>query len=265
MSSSSSSSSSLLHKAKKKAPKDLRALRFSDLADFPLLLSREVSPSKAVKLLPLRTSSDEKSDEKPDTRLLTMSRSLVGNAIHRITVGTYLTLSSNGAGYVNAILAVNTIASLNDFASLALIFDEYFVLSMKAVYQPNSRYNYLLAGLPASNVANLPMGYACLQHASPTYSTLQNMANNPHCKLKNTGDPFTTVWKNIEDPNEKVVVNPSSSFFACQSWCETSATAAAGYTGNIQYLVDLTGPTLPVTARVGGFLTTWDCLFRCRE
>jgi len=186
--------------------------------------------------------------------------------IHRIKLGTNLAMSSNGSGFVNSAIAINSVASTADFASLASVFDEYFVVSVTAHYMPISRYSFQLFAPGSSVSASLPMQVVCLQHDSAPYSTTSTMANHGTCVIRNSGDPFTTVWRNIESPKTPTVVNPTTTLIATQGWCQTNSTAAPGYTGAIQFLTDQSSPPLLVASyRVGSFLVVYDVLWKVRE
>jgi hypothetical protein len=208
---------------------------------------------------------DKKEELKlPDKHLGSFARSLLGTRIYRISLGTNLAIAANSSGFVNSIIAVNSVAMTGEFASFANIFDEYFVVSMKASYMPVSRYNYPLTGVTATSVSSLPLQTVCLQHDSPAYTTTSAMANHASCKMRSTGDPFVTKWINTESYRIPTVVNPSTTLVATQSWCETGSVAAPGYTGAIQYLTDQATPPLQIGARIGSFLVQYDVLFRAR-
>jgi len=239
----------------------------------PLLLSLltpHVGPSGPAPTLlspaPVPTGWFERKEDLkvPDEHTSRFARSLVGDKVYRISLGTNLAIASNSSGFVNSVIAVNTVASTAEFASFATIFDEYFVVAMSCRYMPVSRYNYPLTGVTATSVSSLPMQHVCLQHDSPAYTTTSTMANHASTRMVTTGDPFRVTWRNTENPSAFTVVNPSTTLVATQSWCQTNSTAAPGYTGAIQFLTDQATPPLQISARIGSFLVKYDVLFRAR-
>jgi hypothetical protein len=235
-----------------------------ELIEYALPSNAPSSLNPTVFLTPPAPSSGWfKTEVKTDPFTLKLARSVAGSKIYRIPVGTNLAINANGSGFINAVIATATVAATSDFTTFAGIFDQFFVVSMTAHYTPVSRYNYPLTGVTATSVSSLPLQVTSLQHASAAYSTTSTMANHDGVVMHNTADPFVHKWINVEKPC--VMVAPTSSGLATQNWCETAATPAALYTGQIQFLTDQSTPPLQVSARIGSFLVRYDVLWRVRE
>jgi hypothetical protein len=186
-------------------------------------------------------------------------RALLGDKHYRLRLSTALNMSSSGAGAVNSTISVSAIQFVSDFVSLSTVFNEFFVVAMKVIWQPVSRYQYPLGGTSTLSVANLPIGKGDLQHGATAYTSLAAMADNFNMSFHNTGDPFTDTWHNTESMKESVVAEVSG---ATQSWCTTGN--AANYSGMLQYLSQSTPPALPFSQVLGTFITYWDVHFRVR-
>jgi len=172
-------------------------------------------------------------------------------------------LSSNGSGIVNAIIAVNVVALVTEFTSFAAIFDEFFVSRMQLHYMPCSRYQYPPGTALATQYANVPMGVASLHHGTGAYINLTGIAVAPTFKLTSTGDPFVFDWVNVENINSGVVVPSStSSTQPCQGWCLTAASPSQSYTGQVQYLSG--GGALVNSTVLGETISRYFVSFRCR-
>lgn len=196
----------------------------------------------------------------PQSEALRMaSRHLFGERVYRFRLSTALSMSSNGAGIVNAVINTASVGSLGDFTALSGIFNEFFVVRFDVKWEPASMYNGPVGYSPATTVSSLPLGCAQLQHAAATYSTLGAMTESYDFRYENTGRPFTYAWVNVEDINTKTVPETSG---PSQSWAPVAY--ASTYNGSLQFLTAAL-PTLPVSANLGTFAVHYEVAFRLRD
>jgi len=190
-------------------------------------------------------------------------RGMMGSRTYRFRLSNVVTISSNGSGILNSVLAASTLGSTTDWTAFSSIFSEFFILSYSALYEPVSMYNYPLTGVVATSVSSLPVGLAALQHGEAAYTSVSSMANHSSYEFHNTGKAFVFHWKNNENPRAGVLVNPvSGGSTLVQGWCLTSD--VSNYTGQIQYLTASAPPALPVSEVVGNITTHYYVLFRIR-
>jgi len=189
---------------------------------------------------------------------------LLGDRWYRISIGTAVSISASASGQVNSVLANTTFTAAADFASLAPVFNEFFIRSFTVHFRPVSRYQYPFGTALATDSSNVPLGVAPLQDAQPSYGTVSSLCNNPHHSWNSTGDPFKFTWRNIYDPRDGVNPNPVTSGTPTQAWCSTNSTAASGYTGSVQFLSPVTAPVLHASVLFGYMSATADMIFRNR-
>jgi len=200
------------------------------------------------------------------TLLRNAMRGLLGyGKIYRFALSTVLTVSSSAGGIVNAVSQNLTINSNTDFIALSAVFQEFFITSQHAHYMPVARYQYPLTGVIATSVANLPLGVASIQHATPAYTSLAAMTQNYAFALHSTGDPWSYTWGNPENPNSGVVVEAGTTpTLPSQGWANTLI-GAANYTGEIQLLTNSAPPGLVASQKLADMHVRWNVLFRCRD
>jgi hypothetical protein len=179
-------------------------------------------------------------------------------------LATVVSMSSSGAGLVNSTIAVSVVASLTEFTAAAGLFEEFFVKKMTVDWMPSSMGTVITGGTSGTNQQSVGMIVASLFHASGAYSTAALAAACKGATLATTGLPFTHQWRNNENPSSTVLVNPTASAVAVQSWCSTAATPAAAYTGFIQFISN-TSNALPNSAILGMFMVSYEVLFRQRR
>jgi hypothetical protein len=274
----SSMAGASLNQEKKKRPKvfTLPKSALHVIASRNLFYSTsEMKSMKPIKLEPMRfVREPEFKDEDPrrSSEVTMLTRGLLGmDKTYRFRIGTALNMSSSVAGVINSSISAATVATTGDFASLASIFEEFFVESFHVSWRPVGQYVTGPLGTtissPTTNVSSLPIGVANLHHGAPAYTTLVAMVNNGSYDYHQTDTPFDHTWKNVEVPSSEVVVNPTGSAVACQGWCLTTSTPASAYTGFLQILSQpaLGNPVLPVSAVLGTFTCQYNVLFRCRS
>jgi hypothetical protein len=181
-------------------------------------------------------------------------------------LATYITLPLSSAGFINASIAVNTVASVTEFASYAALFREFFVKSMWVHYQPQSRYQGPIGFVSSptlTQASGQPLLVAPIHHGITPPSTVGALAENPEVRHKNTSDPWTARWLNIEKPT--AVISPvASTGVPTQNWCLSDSTSAAAYTGSLLFLSQsVTGA--PSSSVIGQFLVQYELIFRYRE
>lgn len=167
-------------------------------------------------------------------------------------------------GFINSTLNVDQVSAISRFTSMATLFDEFFVRSMKVSYVAMSRYSVLPGGTTGTQNTSLPLCVVSLHHGSSPYSTLSDAANNGYCRFCSTGDPWLYTWTNVEDPSAGVApVSTTSSPPPTQGWCLVQN--ASVYTGYVQIISPQSVVTgLPGSVYVGTLKVDWDILFRCK-
>lgn len=187
--------------------------------------------------------------------------------IWRFRVGNSVAISCNGAGSVNAVIAVNSVTLVGDWTSFTAIFDEFFVVSMRNSYRPMSRYAMppgCTTTTGIQNPYNQPVIVTATHHGAPVATTMTGAAENPTAKLVSMGDPFTYVWKNVEKYKGGVAPQASETgTIPTQGWALTGASATSTYTGQVLYLgIPPVGQN--ANAALGQFMNEYTVLFRCR-
>jgi len=226
--------------------------------------SRKVTPATLLRV-------DEKDDRRfemvPSPLTTTLMRGMLGTKVFSAELATALTMSSNGSGNVNSLIATSTATTIGEFGNFASLFSEFFIKSFTVTWQPSGRYTGPLGfTLSGFNVANKGIGIASYHHDTAYPSSLAALANNPTTAYHNSGDPFSYRWVNVEKPSSTVVVNAggSSSAVGSQGWCLTESIPSGAYTGGVIILSNSGSDTLPATAILGTFLYRASLLFRCR-
>jgi hypothetical protein len=184
----------------------------------------------------------------------------------RATLGYIGALTTSSSGVLNAAVNCSTVATTAEFASFSGIFDEFFIRSFTVKYEPNNQF------LSPANIdpvvfqswsSTLLVG-APLYHGAASYTSASAMVNNIDYKVLHSGRPWTTVWRNDENPNSGVLTATSTtSTTPTQGWCLTSGTASGFYTGLYQYRTSLPLPFV-ASMTLGQTVITFDVLFRAR-
>lgn len=197
--------------------------------------------------------------ESPTRSLLTQGK------VYRIPVGVAVNISTNGSGLVNAVVSVSgNLVVLARFNALATIFDEFFVSRIHSRYVPYNKYQ-ITVGTTGSNRTSVPMHSASLQHDATPYSAPSDMLVNPTWQVHDTVTDALHVWRNVESPKVGIAASPDQgSPRRTQSWCLTVPSAAALYTGQIQYLGPV-GVTMANSTIFGTLSVVFDVLWRCRR
>jgi F0F1-type ATP synthase membrane subunit c/vacuolar-type H+-ATPase subunit K len=181
----------------------------------------------------------------------------------KVRLGTAISLTASGAGFVNAVISVSTVSSVSEFANWATLFGEFFVQSMEVSYQPQSIYGTWPA--LAQGATGQPLAVLSLHHGIAAPSTITAAAENPSLKYAHTGVPWKYKWRNIEKRTSTVVPHPvATSATAVQAWCLSDSTSSSGYTGQMQFISPLVlgcGAAQPL----GTFIVTYEVYFRNRQ
>lgn len=180
--------------------------------------------------------------------------------IYRFNVGTVLTISTSAAGVVNSVINNSVLVSNPDFVALSSIFNEYFIYSMNAKFEPASRYQYIPAtvSLPTTVYANQAVGLCSLYHGQSPYSSMALMASSGSFKYTSTAQPFQMHWMNNERYKDGVVATETA---PTQSW--NPVNNASQYQGTIQ-IISGSGENMAVSKEFGQFAVVWKILFRVR-
>jgi len=203
----------------------------------------------------------------PSPLTTTLMRGMLGTKVFSADLATALTMSSNGSGNVNSLVAASVATGIGEFGNFASLFSEFFIKSFALTWQPSGRYTVPLGfSLSGLNVANRGIGMASYHHDTAYPSSLAALANNPTTTYHNTGDPFSYRWVNVEKSSSTVVVNAggSSSAVGSQGWCLTEAIPSGAYTGGVIILSNSGSDSIPASAVLGTFLYRASLLFRCR-
>jgi len=196
--------------------------------------------------------------------MLASSRLFMGP--YKFRLASQISMSSNGSGYVNSVLNVATVSSSSDFSSLASVFGEFFVHSLKLTWMPQSIYSGPIGfvNTTLTQASNLPIVVSSSQHGTPAYSTATDALNNGKSRYESTGVRFAYTWKNVETHKVMTMVSPlATSAVSTQGWCRSDSTSAGAYTGHVQFLSGTTSG-LPASAALGSFACEWLVFFRNR-
>jgi len=185
-------------------------------------------------------------------------RSMFRGKTYPFRMSTLLNMSASAGGIVNSTIGATAVQSVSDFISMAVIFEEFFVVSVDTQWMPNSRYNGPRAFAQATEVANLPIVLTAQQHQEVAYASATLAVNHYSVGYHSTGDPFNYSWKNVESPSSTVDTITATT----QGWCST--TSGQTYTGQIQIISQSAPPGLTASAVLGTFKTDYHILFRVR-
>jgi hypothetical protein len=249
------------------------------LAKFAKQKTMEVPPLRGetkVVVSELETEEDiEMSSEVKKEEKFEYPRSLMARAMHasgrfqqyRCRLGLVTPLNSTvTSGAVNQLVVCYAVGTLTEFSSgFAILFDEFFIHSMRIRYQPRARYAPQYLGTAAlAGPSSVGVVVASLFHGAATYGTPGAAVDNATHTIGHTGDPWEHVWKNNESPKSTVVVNGSSgSTTPSQGWCLTAATPTASYTGQVQ-IIGMANTAYVVASLLGDLVVDYDVSFRNR-
>lgn len=220
----------------------------------------EKKPSGSSTPSPLLTLSGLKTEV---SMLRGVLRSQFSGKEYAFMMASSPTVSSSGAGLINSIIAVNSIASISEFASFAAIFDEFFVHSMVCRWIPLSRYQYQVGSAPTTNTISTLVTSTSLFHGASAYINVGGALTNPTTRFNGSTDPWTHKWMNNEDPKSGVTVSSTSgSGTVSQGWCLTAPTNAGSYAGQVQYLSG--SGTFEFSTVIAQVATRYNVYFRCR-
>lgn len=247
----------------------------------PATLARAEETKKTRKVIVVSEESDddEPKDLKSNTHLFLTERkeSSVPKSISnmlknmkrdgrtmsiRLQMSTIQNLTSSGASILNSLYLVNAITTKVDFTAIASLFDEFFVHSVTYRYCPHNKYNVTPGATWGTNQST-PLYVAPLHHGAPSYSSADALVDNAHSKQVNSCEEWYFRWTNVEKATSTVLTSSSTSApLPTQSWCLTSASAAALYTGFTQVRANATFGY--ASATIGELVGCWDMTFRAR-
>lgn len=226
------------------------------------LISLKPAETKDEKKDDVAFEDDEGKTVPADLRILKGMLTVPGGVrrIFKFRIGQTLQVSTNGAGFVNAIIFNSNLATILAFnTGLGSLFDEFFVESQTARFMPNSLFQYPESTPISGQNANSPWGVVDLQNQMSSYSSTALMAQNPRMKWTSTGMPFTYVWRNVERYKAGV---SSTSTTLTQNW--TNFSNVTNYTGGIQFLTTGASP-IAFSDVVGTIAVSWLVLCRLRS
>jgi hypothetical protein len=174
-------------------------------------------------------------------------------------------MSSSGSGLVNSVVAANVATTVAEFSPLSDLFNEFFIKDFELKWVPAFMNTGLIGtSLTGATTLNLPIGLAAYHHGAVLPSSLAALSTNPTCLYVSSGEPFTYRWRNVEDPNSRVLVaSTPTTATPTQGWCLTAATPAEAYTGQV-LIISNSSPTMAPSTVLGTFLFTANVLFRTR-
>jgi len=184
---------------------------------------------------------------------------------YRMTLRTSATFLTSATGVLNSVIPVANLAAITEFASFAVLFDEFFVKSMTVDYTPVNEYQFPVGTSPSTNQTSTDMARVSLWHGATGYSTYNSLVENATMSHSSSMKRWAHTWRNNESPQGGIVVTSStSSAVPSQGWCLTAATPAAAYTGSIQTLGVTALGTGSASVFLGTAVVSWDVLFRAR-
>lgn len=188
-----------------------------------------------------------------------------GSKSYRTTIGLAGALTTSGTGAINSTILCSSLAAVAEFVSFATLFDEFYIHSFRADYEPfNQNMTNPSSSLPSGLYAGGLILGVPLYHGATSYASATLMASNTSVQVMNTGRPWSMTWRNNETPKSKVTVASSTSTATpCQSWCLTAATPAAAYTGSLQFRSNTNFANV-LSTTLGDVLIRYDVSFRAR-
>jgi hypothetical protein len=170
-------------------------------------------------------------------------------------------------------LANTLISSSSEWTSFNVIFEEFFIHSMKLHYIPN---NQFLAGYLDATSTHWNSGMFSLagyQHDQPTptdgLSNFYLFQNAGQHKLANTGLRFVFLWRNVEKFAKDGPAGDATTAANTQSWLNfANVSNVGGYiVGCLPVATNAAaGPsTVAVNGLLGYFTVEWDVSFRYRD
>jgi hypothetical protein len=194
-----------------------------------------------------------------------MLKKLMGEQILQLGTTIEFKVSTTAGGAVNSVFNVNGITGSTEWGSINQLFDEFFVKKMHVRYFPVSKYQYLTASPPTTNLTNVPFASVSLFHQNTAYAaSLAGPAENETVKFGNTMEPHTHVWVNNENWRSGVnVASTTSVATPTQGWCNIAAAPAGAYTGFVQFCgSDFLAAS---SFQIGRVLITYEALYRNRS
>jgi hypothetical protein len=180
----------------------------------------------------------------------------------KATLGTSIGLAASGAGFVNAVIAINNVSSISEFASYANLYREFFVTHVTVHYEPQNVYGTWPAVAQAAT--GQPLGVLSIYHGVAAPSSLVAAANSSTIRYHHSNSKWSYTWKNTESPKGGTVISPvATTATATQGWCLSDSTSASGYSGQIQFISPVT-LGCGALQQLGTFLVQFHVLFRNR-
>lgn len=191
------------------------------------------------------------------------SSALLGaRKVWRIKVGSFLSLSTNGVGTVNSIVSTSTLASVAQFASLANLFNEFFVVSLKVHFVPLAMFGVPISAITTPASSNQPLAYIAIHGTQATYTSATSAASNQLTRFSSSGVPYSYTWYNQNRYKYADAALQGGTATAYGGWCPV--TSVNNYLGGIQFLSSLV-TSGQMTTILGSFHVTWDVAFRTRD
>ncbi len=220
--------------------------------------------------LPSIESKDEKLEEDYSLtisvpKVLSLGKPSVssgGKTEYHIPMSYAANLSTSGSGLISAAVLPVSVTATTYFASLATVFDEFFVESMEICYQPMTRYQ-VLPNTSSSEFNGTPLGVASLYLDSTTYTNINQMPGNPTFKFFHSSSPWKYTWKNNVKRSSAVSVEPDATH-PTLSWCRTNATPAQYYGGAVPIIGSATS-AMHASTIVGIVAVRYHVWFRARS
>ncbi len=126
----------------------------------------------------LQASSNEQKTESAVTKAVaSLSRFVTPNKIFRIRLGSWQNITASGAGLVDDTFPTDPSVSA-DWSALALLFDEFRVVSMRVRYEANSRYYSSTTSITQNGI-----GVMFDNNDNTALSSLDQVVNASHHKF----------------------------------------------------------------------------------
>lgn len=251
--------------------------RFVADPDFSGLSIKEEKKFPLPDLLVPHPPSDPRRDQvlNPDratarkvARMALMGQNAM-KTIYPVKLTTFYTMSYSGTGYLNSVIAVNSVTLAAEWTDWAVIFDEFFVKTMTLNCWPIVRYQTYSGAVTTSAAQdsfNMPFVIAATHHGAPSSTNVGDLCETGASRLVSTSDPFRYKWINVENYRTGTAPQASESgTIPTQAWALTEAFATSSYTGQVQMLSATAQHAAAFNRAAAQFMVEYVVYFRCRQ
>lgn len=185
-------------------------------------------------------------------------------------------VATDSSGGLNFQKAVNSLASVQEWGSLDVLFDECFVHSMTMHFMPYNRWFSQLPGGSCAATAvvattastavtsSLGMIIICLFGVPAYFTSNAGMLNSPSRRLVHSSSGFKYAWRNHVrfDPHGETLSPPSG--YGWTGWTQVSNVGTIGGAIQMRALNDNPFGSASAVLNLGSYVMDFDVSFRVR-